>query len=85
MEYAINKAYDSYRFPQDTILLIKSVPSSCLICGAWLYSSKKTIYCMNSVFRIDGELKKAAFLKQGGKPEVNISHARTVVSPRFST
>ena len=30
------------------------------------------------------ELKHATFLNHGLQPEVNISHARTVVSPRFS-
>ena len=30
------------------------------------------------------ELKHATFLSHGRQPEVNISHARTVVSPRFS-
>ena len=29
-------------------------------------------------------LKQATFLNHGRQPEVNISHARTVVSPRFS-
>ena len=32
----------------------------------------------------NGELKKAMFLSHGRKSKVNISHARTVVSPRFS-
>lgn len=30
------------------------------------------------------ELKQAMFLNQGWNPKVNISHARTQVSPRFS-
>ena len=30
------------------------------------------------------ELKQVTFLSHERKPEVNISHARTVVSPRFS-
>ena len=30
------------------------------------------------------ELKHATFLSHGRQPEVNISHARTVVFPRFS-
>jgi len=30
------------------------------------------------------ELKQATFLSQGRKPEVNIFHARAVVSPRLS-
>ena len=29
-------------------------------------------------------IKQATFLGQGRKPEVNVSHASTVVSPRFS-
>ena len=31
-----------------------------------------------------GSFKHATFLSHGRQPEVNISHARTVVSPRFS-
>ena len=31
-----------------------------------------------------GELKHATFLSHGRQPEVNISHARTVLFPRFS-
>ena len=30
------------------------------------------------------ELKQATFLSDGRKPEVNIWHTRTVISPRFS-
>ena len=33
---------------------------------------------------VNRELKHATFLSHGRQPEVNISHARTVVSPRFS-
>ena len=32
----------------------------------------------------DRELKQATFLNHGRKPEINISHVRTVVSLRFS-
>ena len=32
----------------------------------------------------DRELKHATFLSHGRQPEANISHARTVESPRFS-
>ena len=39
---------------------------------------------LGSVVAVNRELKHATFLSYGRTPEVSISHARTVISPRFS-
>ena len=56
----------------------------------WVFmsSSEKDILVINEAklnFSVENrELKHATFLSHGRQPEVNISHGRTAVSPRFS-
>ena len=47
------------------------------------------LLCSKLVYELSLELikefKHATFLRRGRQPEINISHARAVVSPRFLT
>ena len=49
-----------------------------------LFSPGKTVMILKTSSIVIRELKHATFLSHGRQPEVNNSHARTVVFPRFS-
>ena len=74
-----------WRQPKAPFICIRLIPLSCALHNSAFglrvrVTSRRT--CIQT--HIHNELKQATFLSHRGKSEVNIWHARTVASPRFS-